>query len=472
MKVLKGLPDSIAGKLALTFALLVLLAFGLVGWAMWQRLAAEISHERAHVQRAKLEQALALLQRVRSGGRVSDSWAQAEQEIQALQRTDLATRYWVFCDEGPGTACSPERPAFSALSRGPGGQRVPFADAGLRALSANSGDSLWALKADLPGLPEGHRVRVVITRDEAAGHASLRRFAWEVAAISLAAAALTAVLGGWLARRALKPVRELSASAAALGPEQLARRIDTPAPGSELHGLTLAFNAALDRIEGAFTQLETFNADVAHELRTPLNNLIGATQVALARPRSAAELREVLTGNLEDCERLATLVRDMLFLARADHGQRADSLRRTALHDLAQDTTEFFEPLLEEQGLAVAVQGQAFAAVNTGLVKRALSNLVANAVQYGEPGAPITIEVVDRGEAGCELAVSNRGPALPAETLAHMFDRFYRGDGSRHGSGANAGLGLAIVRAVAVMHGGSVFAHAAEGRVRVGLRLP
>lgn len=464
--------STISGQLALTFALLVLVAFGLAGWAMFQRLAGEIGHERAHAQRARLEVALAMLDRVRAGGRVSDHWPHIAEELEALQRTDRATRYWVFCDEGPGSACSPDRPALSGLARSREWQQLSFIDAGLQPLSANSGDTLWALRADLAGLPAGHRVRLVATRDDAAGRLALRRFAWEVAAISLLAAMVTAGLGWVLARRALRPVRELSASAAALGPEQLARRIDTPAPGSELHGLAMAFNAALDRIEQAFTQLETFNAHVAHELRTPLNTLIGATQVALSRPRSEADLREVLTANLEDCERLATLVRDMLFLARADHGQRADSLQHTALHQLAQDTAEFFEPLLDEHGLALTVSGQAWAAVDPGLVKRALSNLVANAVQYGQAGEPITIDVVDRPGQGCELVVGNRGPALSPHTLAHMFDRFFRGDGVRQGAGNHAGLGLAIVRAVAVMHGGSVFADCADGRVRVGMRLP
>lgn len=462
---------SISGKLALMFALLVLVAFGVAGWAMFERLASEISHERAHAQRAKLEVTMAMLERARAGGRVSDQWPRIAQEIDALHRTDRATRYWVFCEEGPGSGCNADQPALSGLPRSPDWLRLRFIDIGLQPLSPNSGDTVWALRADLSGLPAGHRVRVVATRDDAAGRASLRWFAWEVAAISLVAAAVTAALGWLLARRALKPVRELSASAAALGPAQLGRRIDTPAAGSELHGLALAFNAALSRIEAAFAQLETFNANVAHELRTPLNTLIGTTQVALARPRSAAELRDVLTGNLEDCERMATLVRDMLFLARADHGQRADSLKRTALHGLAQDTAEFFEPLLDEHGLTMKITGQAWADVNPGLIKRALSNLLANAVQYGDPGEPITIEVIDHDDKGCELVVGNRGPEPAPGILAHMFDRFYRGDGSRHGAGGHAGLGLAIVRAVASMHGGSVFADWADGRIRVGMRL-
>ncbi|MDH4390837.1 MAG: heavy metal sensor histidine kinase [Aquabacterium sp.] len=463
---------SLSGRLALLFALLVLLAFSLAGWAMFERLAAEISHERAHVQRAKLEVALTMLHRVRAGGRVSDHWPRVLQEIDALQRTDRSTRYWVFCSEGPGPGCHADRPALSGLPGSPNWQRLPFADAGLQPLSANSGDTLWALRADLPGLPPGHRVRLVATRDDAAGRLALRRFAWEVAAISLLAAVVTAALGWALTRRTLRPVRELSASAAALRPDQLSRRIDTPPPGSELHGLALAFNAALGRIEQAFSQLETFNAHVAHELRTPLNTLIGATQVALSRPRSNTELRDVLTTNLEDCERLATLVRDMLFLARADHGQRADSLRPTDLLALAQDTAEFFEPLLDEHHLTLTVSGQARATVDAGLVKRALSNLVANAVQYGQADGPITIAVIDRPGQGAGLVVGNSGPALSADILDHMFDRFYRGDSARHSAGGHAGLGLAIVKAVAVMHGGTVFAHCADGRVQVGMWLP
>jgi two-component system heavy metal sensor histidine kinase CusS len=349
---------------------------------------------------------------------------------------------------------------------------------GVAPISRHSGDTLWALSAELAGLPQGHRVRVVVTRDDAAVRATLRRSLWETAGISLLAALTTALLGGVAARRMLGPVRDLSASAAALGPDQLGRRIALPAPGSELHGLVAAFNLALDRIESAFKQLETFNADVAHELRTPLNTLIGTTQVALARPRSAAELTAVLTDNLVDCERMATLVRDMLFLARADHGERAGEraggLGSTSMRALAQDTAEFFAPLLQERGLTLCINGQAQACVDAGLIKRALSNLVANAIQYGDAGAPIAIDLSSTADGGCELVVSNVGPTLSAHTLAHMFDRFYRGDASRNGAGgpAGAGLGLAIVRAVAAMHGGAVFARNADGRVQVGMRLP
>lgn len=463
---------SISGQLAWMFGVLVLTAFGMAGWAMFERLAAEIGHERAHAQRARLAVALNILERVRAGGRVSDHWADIVRELEALQRTDRATRYWVFCDEGPGSGCSPEQSILSSLPRSGRWQRLPFSDAGVQPVSARSGDSLWALRTDLPGLPAGHSVRLIATRDDAAGRLALQRFASEVAAISLLAAALTVALGWALARRALKPVRELSASAAALGPDQLARRIAVPAPGSELHGLATAFNAALDRIERAFHQMETFNANVAHELRTPLNSLIGATQVALSRPRSEAALRDALAANLEDCERLATLVRDMLFLARADHGQRADVRHHTALHDLAAETAEFFEPLLDERGLHLSISGQAWAEVDAALIKRALSNLLANAVQYGESGSPIRIDIVDRQGQGCTLVVENRGPALSPQTQARMFDRFYRGDSARQGGSSHVGLGLAIVRAVVAMHGGTVFVRCADGCVQVGMQLP
>lgn len=463
---------SITGRLTLLFALLVLPAFGLAGWAMFERLAAEIAHAQVHAQTAKLEAALAMLERARAGGRVGDHWGTVAQDIAAMQRADRATRYWVFCDEGPGQGCHPDLPALSSLAPGRRGQHLSHAALGLQPLSANSGDKLYAISADLPGLPAGQRVRLVVTQDAAAMRLTLRRFAVEAAAISLLSALVTGLLGWALARHAVQPVRVLSASASSLGPGRLGRRLDTPAHGAELHGLVQAFNAALDRIQAAFAQLETFNANVAHELRTPLNTLIGTTQVALSRPRSAEHLREVLAGNLEDCERLAKLVRDMLFLARADHGQRAAGLQTMALHGLARDTAEFFEPLLEEQGVRLEIHGEAWADVDAGLVKQALSNLVANALQYGAPGSPIDIELRDHGAQGCELLVSNHGPALDPHTLDQMFNRFYRADDARQSAGGHAGLGLAIVQAVARMHGGSVFARCADGQVHVGMQLP
>jgi two-component system heavy metal sensor histidine kinase CusS len=280
-----------------------------------------------------------------------------------------------------------------------------------------------------------------------------------------------ALLGWALSRWALLPVQQLSLAAHALGPTQLASRLSLPPRGSELYPLAQAFNGALDRLESAFHQLETFSADVAHELRSPLGTLIGTTEVALSRSRSADELSEVLAGNLADLERLAQLVRDMLFLARADHGERAAELKPVAMRTLAEETAEFFQPLLEQRGIGLSLHGDAQFTGNTGLLKRALSNLIANAIQYGDVGQPLRVDLAANANE-LTLCVVNHGPVLSSNTQQHMFDRFYRADSARSRESGHVGLGLAIVQAVARMHGDRAFVRCQEGQVFTGFSLP
>lgn len=431
--------------------------FGLSAVVLYRHLTVELAHERQHAQRTKLELVVQMIDRVRGGGPVSAHWPAIRQELAVLHQSDRSTQFWVFCDEGAGDAprCSPAQATYP----------------------------VQVFSQEVRGLPAGHRVRVVLGSEEGRLPHTLQRFAWLIGTVSLCGALALALLGGALVRWALRPVRQLSEATRAIGPDQLSQRLAVPEAASELHPLVQAFNGALDRMEQAFVQLETFNANVAHELRSPLSTLIGATQVALARPRAASELQEVLAGNLEDAERLAAMVRDMLFLARADHGARAESLQRVDLRDLVAETAEFFEPLLEEEGrrlvldLPADAQGAVQAHVNPGLLKRALSNLVANALQYGDPGEPIVVELAVESAATaagrqCRLDVVNVGPSLDEATRARMFDRFYRADAARGREGGHAGLGLAIVKAVATMHGGSVHARCAAGRVVIGLSLP
>lgn len=164
---------------------------------------------------------------------------------------------------------------------------------------------------------ERPRVRLIVGMDSAPYVHTLRYLLWAMAGLSLAAMLLAAVLGYWVSRLGLLPLNRLSAEARALRPSALSQRLSMAALPVELEDLATSFNGALARLEGAYNQLEAFNADVAHELRTPLTNLIGQTQVALARPRSSADLQEVLQSNLEELDRLRAMVNDMLFLARA-----------------------------------------------------------------------------------------------------------------------------------------------------------
>ena len=274
-----------------------------------------------------------------------------------------------------------------------------------------------------------------------------------------------------MARIGLKPLVKLSEEAQKLAPPRLSGRLHLAPLAPELDQLVSAFNSTLDRVEQAWTRLESFNADVAHELRSPLTNLIGQTQVALTRGRSAEHYFEVLQSNLEELERLRSIINDMLFLASADQGSKASKLTRASLADEVATTLEYLEFILEDARVEVRVSGDALADIEKAHLRRALINLLSNAVQHTEAGE--AIEVLIEQQAGqVTISISNPGQPITAEHLPHLFERFYRVDAARHNSGANHGLGLAIVKAIAQMHGGEVFVRSGDGRNTFGLYLP
>lgn len=278
----------------------------------------------------------------------------------------------------------------------------------------------------------------------------------------------TVVLAAWAVRRSMAPTRRLSEQAARIQPDNLAVRLPLRDTDRELHELVLSFNRTLERLQAAYQQMEGFNADVAHELRTPVTILIGQTEVALTRERPVEDLRVLLQSNLEELGRMRTIINDMLFLSRADQGERATGLTGLSLASEAAHTLEFLEIPLEEARVTARLHGAAFAQVNKALFGRALANLVMNAVEHCAPGANIDVHITplaagteDAGQVRIEVV--NPGAPLPREVLRHLFDRFFRAEPSRTNSRENHGLGLAIVKAIAEMHGGTVWARSADG---------
>lgn len=280
-----------------------------------------------------------------------------------------------------------------------------------------------------------------------------------------------AIIGWKIAKRSLAPVDMLSKHARELSPQNLSARLPNTELPDELAGLVLSFNGALERLEESYNKLSTFNSDVAHELRTPLGNLIGQTEVALSRPRSAAELEEVMQSNLEELERLRTIINEMLFLSRADHGEIATNLKPASLAQIVRETAEFLEVVFEEGSRKLNISGDAPVLAEAALLKRAVTNLLTNAVQHGTPQTDINVEIFVRGSEAV-LSVQNSGPDIPEYDLNNIFNRFYRVSKERKNSVNNHGLGLAIVRAVANMHGGEVFAQSRNGIITIGFSLP
>jgi len=282
----------------------------------------------------------------------------------------------------------------------------------------------------------------------------------------------TALLGAWAARSGLRPLRRMSAIASGVSAQSLNARLPEENMPPELAELAHSFNAMLGRLDDSFQRLSAFSADIAHELRTPLSNLLTHTQVTLTRPRPIEDYREALHSNLEELQWMAQLVNDMLYLAKADHGLL--SPKREPL-ELAQEVDlllEFFAPLAEDTRVTLTREGNAQMEADRTMLRRALSNLLDNALRFTPAEGEVRVRIVDEAK-GLRLTVENSGDGIDGALLPRVFDRFYRADPARQeGSSEHAGLGLAITQSIVRAHGGQIRCESGNGWTRFVIELP
>lgn len=319
--------------------------------------------------------------------------------------------------------------------------------------------------------PEQGSLDAVLALDIREDTALLRRIGFTLAVAALAGALLVSAGGFLLVRLGLRPLRDLVNQTRQLAADTLHRRLDGSAQPEELEPLIAQFNELLGRLELAYEQLEGFNADVAHELCTPLATLIGSTELALRKARDADELREVLGSNLEELQRVAGIVHDMLFLSQADRGASARRVPTPSLAALAQQVCNYHEAALVDAGLALEIVGDAQGSFDAPLLQRALSNLIGNATRYAQRGSSVRVDITHAPTGEVQLMVVNRGVTIEPNDLPRLFDRFYRGDASRTDADRNHGLGLSIVAAIARMHGGRPLATSSGGISSIGMSL-
>ncbi|HRI91355.1 MAG TPA: heavy metal sensor histidine kinase [Accumulibacter sp.] len=286
------------------------------------------------------------------------------------------------------------------------------------------------------------------------------------------AAALSGFLGWVVVRRGLAPLQAIKRQAAGITAQRLDARLAAAAVPVELAELARTLNEMLARLEDSFRRLSDFSSDLAHELRTPVSNLLTQTQVTLAKDRSLDEYRDVLASNAEEFEHLARMIADMLYLAKADNGLIVPNRESFDLGAEVERLLEFYVVLTEEKDLAVRSSGSGVVFGDRLMLRRAISNLLANAIRHAPAGGWLAVQVDASDPTLITLAVENSGATIPQEHLARLFDRFYRVDASRQNLGDGAGLGLAITRSIARAHGGEVRVSSQHGRTRFELQLP
>lgn len=270
----------------------------------------------------------------------------------------------------------------------------------------------------------------------------------------------------------LKPLQRFKQAVVGVSANTLAAQLDTHGLPTELQSLGAAFNSMLERLDDSVTRLSQFSGDLAHEMRTPLATLLGRTQVALSQSRSAEQLLDVLEANVEELQRLSRLIADMLFLAQTEQAHNALDLKLIELSDEAMQVGEFLELIAQERGASIIVEGKASITADRGLVQRAITNLLTNAVRHCAPGTDVLV-IVRAHAGGASLDVVNQGATIRSEHLKRIFDRFYRIDSSRGRDLGGAGLGLAIVKAIMALHGGTASAQCiTPGEVKFSLHFP
>ena len=342
-------------------------------------------------------------------------------------------------------------------------------------LWSNAGHS-WRGMSAQAGIGLGGTATIAVATDtEHHDHfmTSFQRALWS----TVCAAALASGLLGWLAvRRGLAPLKGMRQQASDITASQLDQRLPVHALPVELAEVADTFNQMLERLETSFRRLSDFSSDLAHELRSPVSNLLTQTQVMLAKDRSLESYKDVLASNAEELERLSRIISDMLFLAKADNHLAIPRPEAMDLRDEVARLLEFYDALAEERQITLTLQdarhNKAPVHGDRLMLRRAISNLLSNALRHTPPQGAISLRLGDEAPGTTTLALTNTGQTISPEHLPRLFDRFYRVDPSRQHLADGAGLGLAITRSIVLAHGGRIGVASANGLTTFTLTLP
>lgn len=341
-------------------------------------------------------------------------------------------------------------------------------------IESPSGRAFRVVAAEVAGQAPGERWVIHVAYDLGEQFAILKQYRYLIAAILCAAAGLSLVSGYRITRSGLRPLVEIAGTTRRIRSSTLSERVQVAGLPSELAGLADNFNDMLRRLEESFIRLSRFSADIAHELRRPLNILRGETEVALRRQRSAEEYRDVLVSSLDEYAQLCKIVDSLLFIAQAE--QTEISLHREPV-DVTEDLRnilEFYQPMIAEKSLTVEVEssGPLWVELDRSLFRRALGNVVSNAILYTPAGGTVSA-AISRKNSSTRIEIADTGVGIAPENVPYLFDRFYRVEKARHRGSGGVGLGLSIVKTIMDLHGGSAeIVSKPGGGTRVGLVFP
>ncbi len=281
--------------------------------------------------------------------------------------------------------------------------------------------------------------------------------------------------GGWLlARRALKPVDDITQAADRISGRHLTERLRVTGSGDELDRLARTLNRMLERLDSAFDQIRRFSADASHELQTPLTVMRGELELALRTSRSADEYRRTLESALEEVGRLSRLTEGLMLLARADAGALRLNRQEIDLDQLCQDLVADLAQLGESEGVDLRIDSDRPLKIqgDASQLRRLLTNLVQNGIKYTPRGGRVSLAWRTEGDQ-VAVEIHDTGIGLSRDESKRIFDRFYRASAGRSEHGGGAGLGLNIASSIATAHGGSIGLDSKPGKGSIfTVRLP
>lgn len=287
-----------------------------------------------------------------------------------------------------------------------------------------------------------------------------RRFYFVILVIGLLFALF---LGKVVTTRGLKRLDILTDTVKTITTSSLSQRVDTALLPNELVNLADAFNQMLDRIEMSFTRLHQMSADLSHELRTPINNLINQTEMLLSYSTLDAEHQNAHGSNLEELQRMASLIENILFLSRAESHQPALDKQIISVMSEIHKICEYYQAVADEKNIRFVLTGDASLLVNTVMFRRMMNNLVSNAIKYTNENGLIQISVNENKDE-VTITVEDNGIGIDSKHLPRLFDRFFRVDDSRSRNISGNGLGLAIVKSIVELHQGKIEVSSLPGK--------
>ncbi len=478
---MRGLPKSVRARLTVWYSVMLclpLVAFAVVSYLAFSRTLTSRTDAFLHDALTVFGNELLVERRL---------FPVVEEAIRTTVREVRFRDLQIVVLEEGGAVLASSATAPGTHASGPG-QTLPLSSLLVDALE--TGDVGEVRVSTMAGPEGGYRVRLqpLVVGDRSFSVAgvyplaevegTLRRIR-HLFVVAIPLLLLIAGTGGWfLARRGFRPLSAMVARAREIGATTLHERLPVVAD-DELGALARVLNDLLDRLERSFEQQRRFVADASHELRSPTAILRSETDITLSREhRTEAEYRESLALIQDAARRLARVVDDLFLLARADGGHMVLHPAPLYLDEVVRDTVRAVRPLAERKRIRVGLSGMVEAPLHgdPDLLGRLLLNLLDNGIRYSPEGGSVQVAMARSGGV-LEIRVADPGPGIPAEAQARVFERFFRVDSARSRTESpltsGAGLGLAIGRRIAEMHGGRLeLASSRPGRTEFLLTLP